>query len=521
MTKTAPSYSQFLAPRHWPTWLGIGALCGAALLPLRPRLWLGARLGDLLFWLGRERRYITRVNIERCFPELSASAQDALVRASFRENGRGLVETACGWIRPAARFKALGRLTGGERVAAALAQGRGVLFLGAHYTTLDFAANLLSHYFPFAVTYRSHKNPLFDAFMLRGRLRNCNGVFDRHDLRGALRHLKQGKILWYAPDQDYGPEQAVYAPFFGHRAATITAGARFAAFNHSPTFVVRHHRAAATPPYHLEMIPFPDFPSGDDVADATRLNQALEAAIRVNPAQYLWMHKRFKTQAGGKPHSPYIFIKTPEPRLSIERYQQLIAQAQAVPMHTERLRLASGLELRRFSGLTPRWRRASHPARRLDALSKHLRAHGIATITVDNLFRVPHLRETIASCFVPEASARRVEPDEAAAFLARLHQCDATFADLQTRDVIVSTSGLAVDDPLRLHMKASSSAARLHDLQGLARVLGYDATQACALTAAYLRALAPAEQQRLRTQLAATGPTPDNGAPTTLEPPSA
>src|SRR5690606_11389972 len=211
---TPPPYSQFLAPRHWPTWLGIGLLCLAALAPLRARLWLGARLGDLTRRFARERRYITQVNIARCFPELNATERTALVRRSFQENGIGLVETACGWIRPASRFKPLSVLRNGELIEAALTQGRGVLFLGAHYTTLDFAANLLSQYFPFAVTYRAHKNPLFDAFMLRGRLRNCNGVFDRNDVRGALRHLRQGKILWYAPDQDYGPEQSVYAPFF-------------------------------------------------------------------------------------------------------------------------------------------------------------------------------------------------------------------------------------------------------------------------------------------------------------------
>jgi KDO2-lipid IV(A) lauroyltransferase len=537
VTRTAPPYSQFLAPRHWPTWLGIGLLCLAALMPLRLRLWLGARLGDLTFLLGRERRYITRINIDRCFPELNAREREALVRRSFRENGIGLVETACGWIRPASHFKPLARLKGGELIAAALAQGRGVLFLGAHYTTLDFAANLLSQYFPFAVTYRSHKNPLFDAFMLRGRLRNCNGVFDRFDIRGAFRHLKQGKILWYAPDQDYGPEQSVYAPFFGHTAATITAGSRFAAFNRSPTFVVRHHRDHQAQPYDLEAIPFPDFPSGDDVADATRLNQALEAAIRVNPAQYLWMHKRFKTQPGGKPDSPYIYIKTPHRKLSLARYQDLIAGATDVATHRDRQRLTSGLELRRFPGHAKGLTRARHPALRLDAQSKQLRAHGIATVTVDNLFRLPNLHsatvdgslplphqlETVATCFVPAAVERFVGPREAAEFLALLHHGGATFIALDASDLIVTATGLAVDDPLRLRMVKGNMAQadRLADLHRLGNALGYDATQSGALADTYLHDLAPADQQAWRTQLAAMKHSADNGAPSSPEPPSA
>ncbi|HWK54449.1 MAG TPA: hypothetical protein VNR18_08770, partial [Hyphomicrobiales bacterium] len=451
-----PPYSRFLAPRYWPTWLGIGLLCLAALTPLRMRLWCGARLGDLTRHFARERRYITEVNIARCFPELNAAEQAALVRRSFQENGIGLVETACGWIRPAARFKPLSTLKSGALIEAALAEGRGVLFLGAHYTTLDFAANLLSQYFPFAVTYRAHKNPLFDAFMLRGRLRNCNGVFDRSDIRGALRHLRQGKILWYAPDQDYGPEQSVYAPFFGNNAATITVGTRFAAFNRSPTFVVRHHRGTGPAPYELEAIPFPDYPSGDEEADAARLNLALEAAIRVDPAQYLWMHKRFKTQPGGKPQSPYIFIKTPNRKLDAQRCQALLEGSTPQAPHPERATLASGLELRRFSGFAAGLLQRRHPALRLDRRSKRLRAQGIATVTVDSLFRVPHLRQTFVTCFVPQGKVLdevTVTPDTAAALLLRLHEIGASFPALCADDLRLTPAGLAIDDPLRLRLR--------------------------------------------------------------------
>src|SRR5690606_7562578 len=148
------------------------------------------------------------------------------VRRTFIANGIGLIETATGWVRRPGFLDNHVDFIGLDVLLNAKAQGRGVLMLGAHYSTLDFGANLLSLTCPFAVTYRPHRNPLFDAFMQRGRQRNCNGVFDRDDLRGALRHLKKGEVLWYAPDQDYGPEHAVYAPFFGRRAATITTPAR-------------------------------------------------------------------------------------------------------------------------------------------------------------------------------------------------------------------------------------------------------------------------------------------------------
>ena len=224
----APSFSSFLSIKYWPTWLGIGFLCLIAYTPYRIRMMTGSFIGLLSFRLARERRYITATNIRLCFPGLDQAERHELVRKTFIANGIGLIETATGWVRDHEHFRKQVTITGLDTLLAARARGKGVLMLGAHYSTLDFAANLLSLSCPFAVTYRAHKNPLFDAFMLRGRLSNCNGVFDRNDIRGAFRHLKQGKTLWYAPDQDYGPGHAVFAPFFGHNAATITAGSRFA-----------------------------------------------------------------------------------------------------------------------------------------------------------------------------------------------------------------------------------------------------------------------------------------------------
>ena len=173
-----------------------------AWLPYGLRMTIGNLLGRLTYVLARERRYITTINIRRCFPELSPSAQHQLVIRTFVENGIGLIETTTSWMRPAAHFQHLLVLSGTEHMDAALAQGRGVLMLGAHYSTLDFTANLLGAAYPFGTTYRPHKNPLFDTFMLRGRLHYSNGVFNHRDIRGAFRHLKQGKILWYAPDLD-------------------------------------------------------------------------------------------------------------------------------------------------------------------------------------------------------------------------------------------------------------------------------------------------------------------------------
>lgn len=482
--QSPPPFSKFLHPRHWSTWAGIGLLFIIAWLPFRLRMAAGTLLGWLTWSLARERRYITTINIHLCFPELTEDAQQELIKRTFIENGIGLIETTTGWMRSPAHFQHMLILSGTGHLDAALAQGRGVLLLGAHYTTLDFSANLLGVSYPFGVTYRAHGNPLFNAFMLRGRLRNCNGVFDRSDIRGAVRHLKQNKILWYAPDQDYGPEQAVFAPFFGRTAATITATTRFAGFNNSPALMVRHHRLTDKQKYVIEFLPVPQpFPSGDLVADATRINAMLEQCIRMEPAQYLWMHKRFKTQPYGKPQSPYILVKTRKRKLNEVLYRKLMTDAVALP-DPQRLQLINGLQLWRYPGLARGLNARNHPVMKLDAHSKRLRAHGIVTVTVDNLFLLPFMKESALTCHIPRgeplnaAEASALTSQRAALFLARIHDAGFHFADMDAHNLLLHNNRLALLDPLTLlRRKRITNGQRMADLSRLMELLSYSDDQ--------------------------------------------
>jgi len=492
-TQTPPPNSVFLAPRYWPTWLGIGSLCILAWLPFRLRMCIGRLLGLVTWHLARERRYITAINIRLCFPELDSHEQASLVRQSFIENGIGLIETACGWIRPPAHFRELAELRGSEDVTAALAEGKGVLFLGAHYSTLDFSANLLSLYHPFGATYRAHKNPLFDAFMLRGRIRNCNGVFDRKDIRGAFRHLKSGNILWYAPDQDYGPDQAVFAPWFSQSAATITAGSRFATINHSPVFVVSHRRLTSEKKYVLEFVRLPTpFPTDDDVLDASMINRMLEHEIRKAPAQYLWMHKRFKTQPGGKPQSPYIFIKTPLRKLDQKLHAVLLEGASPIYGDPDHMLYPNGLQLWRFDGLAKGWSGRRHPIWRLDSISKHLRSIGINTVTVDSIYLVPHVNSTFLVVYPPQGLVATPADREfvAAKFLHCLHEGGCNFSSRpESLQFAWRSESLVLLDPIALQQRPGSAchADRYRNLLDLPVALGFTPEQRSAFHAAYLQ----------------------------------
>jgi Kdo2-lipid IVA lauroyltransferase/acyltransferase len=299
-------YSQYLHPRWWPTWLAIFIMWAAARLPLRWQWWLGEKLGELTWRFAKKRRHITDVNIRLCFPELTENQKQALVRQSFRANGIGVMELGLAWFRDPASFLPLTRVYGLEHLDAALAKGQGVLLLGGHYSTLDLGGSLVTEYISADVMQRDHNNPLINAVMTRARERRYGQVLDARNLRGLLRQLKKNRIVWYATDQDYGRKDIVFAPFFDVPAGSITATSRIAKSSGCAVVPFSHFRRTDGPGYDIFFQPpLENFPSGDDLADATLVNRTIENEIRKQPDQYLWMHRRFKTRPNPRDASLY------------------------------------------------------------------------------------------------------------------------------------------------------------------------------------------------------------------------
>lgn len=301
-------YSRYLHPRWWPTWLGIGLMWLMAHLPLRVQWWLGKVIGDLAYRLIPRRRHITEVNIGVCFPELSPAQQQALVRKAFHANGMGIMEIGLAWFRDPAAFIPITRVHGLEHVEAALAKGKGILLLGGHYSTLDLGGSLVTKYIEADVMQRDHNNPLMNAVMTRARERRYGVALGSKDLRGLFKRLKQNRIVWYATDQDYGRKGIVFAPFFNVLAGSITATSRIAERSGCQVVPFSHFRREHEVGYDIYFHPpLENFPSGDDLADATLVNRTIEREIRRHPDQYLWMHRRFKTRPS--PADPDLYRK--------------------------------------------------------------------------------------------------------------------------------------------------------------------------------------------------------------------
>jgi len=275
-------------------------------LPFPIQIKFGQGLGLMMLWFARKRRQICEINLRLCYPKLNDIQLKQLVRKTFISSGIGLIEVAIAWYREPIDFKARVTTTGLENLTSAINRGKGVLLICAHFTTIEMGGFLSNLFFKMDATYRPNKNALFDAAMYNGRARHYPAIIDHKDIRSAMRSLKEGHILWYAPDQDYGPKHSVFVPFFGIQAATITATSRFARFNDSAVIFFSHYRNEDNSGYHLYFSPIlTNYPTGDPEKDAITINKLVEDAIRKKPDQYLWLHKRFKTQAGGKSARPY------------------------------------------------------------------------------------------------------------------------------------------------------------------------------------------------------------------------
>lgn len=289
-----------LAPRHWPAWLGVGVIWLIARLPYPWLMGLGRLLGALVRRVPSPRRRVAETNIALCFPELDARAQAQLVDAHLSDIGLMLVEFALGWLgsdRAIARIRV--ELEGLEHLAAARARGQGVLLVGGHFSHLELCARLISGRIPIAGMYRRMDSAVFEWTVLRARLRYAAAMFEKDDIRGSVKYLRGGGTLWYAPDQDMRSKDSVFVPFFGVPAATITATHHLARLGQAQVIPFFHRRL---PGGGYAMRLGAPLPLGADAAtDTATVNASIEAMVRAAPAQYLWVHKRFKRRPPGQP----------------------------------------------------------------------------------------------------------------------------------------------------------------------------------------------------------------------------
>ncbi|WP_232504047.1 lysophospholipid acyltransferase family protein [Thiomicrospira microaerophila] len=291
---------QYLAPKYWGIWLGVGLLKILSLLPRALQFKLGAAVGRLLYHMAKQRRKIAIANIRRAFPALDRQQRNTLVKQNFESMGIAFVEMAMTWwgdhrkhinqpkIKSCFHYKGLAHLDQAKQA------GKGALLLTPHFTHVDMTGLLASFVTDLHPVYKPNKNPLIDHLIIKGRTHGQPPKLpiDYKDTRRLVKTLREGKNIGYLPDQRYRGKGHLNVPFFGFEAKSHSATSKLAKMTGCmviPSLVRRKGMQ-----YELEFLPVLDnFPSGDDFADTLRLHQLYEQEIRHNPTQYLWVHNRW------------------------------------------------------------------------------------------------------------------------------------------------------------------------------------------------------------------------------------
>jgi len=289
--------SQLYHPRHWPSWLAVAIIRLVVLLPAPTLIRLGTPLGHLLYRTVGRRRRIAYRNLQRAFPDKTSGDIDAIVHSHFQALGIMAMEMLITWWKRSNQIPAKIEITGQEHLQQALAKGKGVLLLSAHFTSLEIGGALLQRDTQFTIhgMYRPHENLVFEAVVKKGRQHWFSEMIARDNVKQMLRSLKKGLIVWYAPDQAYGGRNSIQVPFFGHNVATNPGTSRIARLSGAPVVPYFPIRKSNGLDYELRLLPALDnFPSDDLSHDATMINELIEKIAREYPEQYYWVHRRFK-----------------------------------------------------------------------------------------------------------------------------------------------------------------------------------------------------------------------------------
>ncbi len=265
---------------------------------------LGHVLGCLLWAVVPNRRRVVQTNLRLCFPLKSETEVRALARAHFVQFAQSLLDRAWLWHAPLATVATRLKWVGTDKALQQLAQEGPKIVFAPHFVGLDAGglALTLKASKPVSFIFVPQHNKVMDAWVSQGRQRtgNVKPYFRHEGVKHIMSGLRLGEMLHLSPDMDFGPEESIFVSFMGVPAATVPSLSRFARLGRAPvmSLVTR-----MTPQgYEMDVSEcWQDFPTADVQADTQRMNDALAKAIEGSPAQYYWVHKRFKTRPVGEP----------------------------------------------------------------------------------------------------------------------------------------------------------------------------------------------------------------------------
>lgn len=270
-------------------------------LPLRAIDAIGGALGRAVFWLIPERRRVTRINLERCFPQMEAPAREHLAREHFCAACRTIVDLGVLWWASRKRVEQMVRVEGLQHLRAL--GGTPSILLAPHFVGVDIGGSRLGGEVNMVSMYAAQKDRALSEMLLHGRRRfGSHKLVSRQEgIRAVISGMREGLPLYYLPDQDYGRRDTLFVPFFGIQTATVPGLSRIARLVGAKVLPCVTRMLPPGEGYLVTIeAPWENFPTDDAAADTRRMNEYIERKVQEMPEQYLWMHKRFKTRPPGE-----------------------------------------------------------------------------------------------------------------------------------------------------------------------------------------------------------------------------
>jgi KDO2-lipid IV(A) lauroyltransferase len=257
-------------------------------------------LATLLWLFAKRRKHVMQTNLGLCFPEKSPQERTRIAKQHLRLYLRTFFDRAWLWQAHELFIRQQVQLEGLDILQQCQQQGP-VILLAPHFLGLDAGWTRLSLETSMVTMYSNQKNRELNDLIRTGRQRfGDQALMSRQDgIKSVIRQLKVGKPLYYLPDMDFGAKDAVFVPFFGVSAATVTAVARIARLLGAqvlpcPTYITANGYRTVI------MNPLQNFPDVDDLVATTAINQLIESLVLEHTPEYFWLHKRFKTRPPGQ-----------------------------------------------------------------------------------------------------------------------------------------------------------------------------------------------------------------------------
>ena len=267
------------------------------LFPRKIQLFFGNCIGYLFLLIENKRNRFSKVNINLCFPDLDTNSAYRIYKKNIILFGRVIFDTGIAWFWSDDRINKNipYKINGLELLLRYQRLNNGVLLFFKHSLHLELDSRILAMNAEIFGVERKHNSTYFESIQKNGRLKSMKGIADRNSTVSFVRWLKNGKTVLYAPDQDYGLKKSDQIDFFGLPAATISAPLKIINKTGCNYLFMNTYYEKDNLVIDIEE---PKFSKASSIMFMQDLNKYIENKIKLNPEEYLWQHRRFKSTLG-------------------------------------------------------------------------------------------------------------------------------------------------------------------------------------------------------------------------------